>query len=171
MALLFLFLLVSCFLLSCCIAHWVTGMHLTGPHSHSGYEPVGGSSTWTDILQHTCGDKCLFALLNKMCMWYYNIWYKMHDKRTQMRNTAKCKTTLLTRLEPALDNRSSPVSLQAHRPQRWQIAVKLRGARPSRTLPLAGKEWKTQPKACLWLVRHLNTDRTWLRMLEIMTCG
>jgi len=26
----------------------------------------------------------------------YNILYKMHDKKTQMRNTAKCKTALLT---------------------------------------------------------------------------
>lgn len=100
--------------------------HITGTHSHSGYEPVGGSSTWTDMLQHTFGNKShafllaviLFALLNKTFVWHYNILYKMQDKRTQMRNTAKSKTTHLTRLEPPFDNRSSSVSIRAHRPQR-----------------------------------------------------
>lgn len=109
-------LLFPSLVLYCTLSY--SNTHITGTHSHSGYEPVGGSSTWTDMLQHTCGNKCVFVLLNKTFMWYYNIWYKMHDKRTQMRNTAKCKTVLLTRLEPLFDNRSSSVSLQAHRPQR-----------------------------------------------------
>lgn len=79
-------LLFSSLVLYCTLSY--RNAHITGPHRHSGYEPVGSSSTWTDMLQHACGDKCLFALLNKICMWYYNIWYKMHDKWTQMRNTA-----------------------------------------------------------------------------------